>query len=916
MATGSQHSETIDLLSDSDDDVAILPQAPNSSHGQDKHIPDNTVPQNTQHPSLPSLPKQVRDEDLLPYEPPPPYGEGRVHHFHARGIDKSHYIPNDQFSCRGCSIEPLEEAYFGKQAVARHQFRSRPGAEPSTVGDMNANINPAADAVTKTITLNKRRADPIVIDAESPAISIGSITEEDNSLRLGSNILDVVHDPSTASNTEKGSDSEYDIQQISRLGATTKRASMFQSSRKGKERDRLTEMDLSNSSDDDYAPGSSHRSDPAVTLAGVNEQSYDEDFKRAVALSLQEQQAFMPRPSNSNGSSTASRSRRAIEISDDEEEELKRAIALSLQDTDAAQGNNKKKAASRMTSSQPDELRKNTTKSVLGDQVESEDATLSPSPIMQSTSDALPDRTAQATMTAAPASDATDPTTTTLANPPPAFSLAGLGRQQMEQERMARLKRKHQGDNDDEPAQKAPRVTQTGTVAATQPRTTRISPPPLQRQVRQATTTTGEFPSRKAGTPSNTATAASPWDTTPNRYPNGKVFQTFVAGYPADNTIDFPTLIADKSSLESCLLSSFIWDFDWLFPHFDLKHTKFQLVMHAKGATQREALHADFKGVPNVRLCFPPMDGMVNCMHSKLMLLFYKDEDAGPGADKGQGQDQGLRCRIVVPTANLVGFDWGVGAFMENTLWLMDLPPKHNARAQNETRFEKSLKSFLRSQTVPDDVVRKLGRFDFRETGQLGFVHTVGGMHVGDAAKSTGVCGLGQTVTALGLAIDSPIELDYVASSLGNLSDGFMSSLYLAAQGDNGFTEYDNRLGTGTGTGTAGRGAKTGVKVGQEWKTNFRFYFPSDATVRRSNGGPRNAGTICFSSKWWKNGTFPTSNMRDCISVREGLLMHNKTGESPGGRSIADNRLGLCGKRESIRKCLGSTCPGQDHETA
>jgi hypothetical protein len=43
------------------------------------------------------------------------------------------------------------------------------------------------------------------------------------------------------------------------------------------------------------------------------------------------------------------------------------------------------------------------------------------------------------------------------------------------------------------------------------------------------------------------------------------------------------------------------------------------------------------------------MDGQINCMHSKLMLLFHRDY-----------------LRIVVPTANLTTFDWGENGLMEN----------------------------------------------------------------------------------------------------------------------------------------------------------------------------------------------------------------------------------------------------------
>lgn len=54
--------------------------------------------------------------------------------------------------------------------------------------------------------------------------------------------------------------------------------------------------------------------------------------------------------------------------------------------------------------------------------------------------------------------------------------------------------------------------------------------------------------------------------------------------------------------------------------------------------------------MPRIRLCFPPMDGEVNCMHSKLMLLFHANH-----------------LRIVIPSANLDPYDWGEkGGVMEN----------------------------------------------------------------------------------------------------------------------------------------------------------------------------------------------------------------------------------------------------------
>ncbi len=218
-----------------------------------------------------------------------------------------------------------------------------------------------------------------------------------------------------------------------------------------------------------------------------------------------------------------------------------------------------------------------------------------------------------------------------------------------------------------------------------------------------------------------------------------------------------------------------------------------------------------------------------------------------------------------MPTANLVDFDWGVGSFMENTVWLIDLPLKKASSSATETHFQKSLKQFLKAQTIPEDVLQKLDCFDFSKTAQYGFVHTIGGMHSGQAWKTTGLCGMGRTITQMGLATKEHILLDYVTSSVGSLNDEFMSSMYLAAQGDDGLKEYTRRVNK----------APIGKQQGS-WKENFRLYFPSDDTVRASKGGPNKAGTICFSMKWWQNPKFPRSNMLDCISVRDRILMHNK----------------------------------------
>lgn len=56
-----------------------------------------------------------------------------------------------------------------------------------------------------------------------------------------------------------------------------------------------------------------------------------------------------------------------------------------------------------------------------------------------------------------------------------------------------------------------------------------------------------------------------------------------------------------------------------------------------------------------IRFCFPPMEHGASCMHSKLQLLKYPKY-----------------IRIVVPTGNLVAYDWGETGVMENVNAMCD----------------------------------------------------------------------------------------------------------------------------------------------------------------------------------------------------------------------------------------------------
>ena len=161
--------------------------------------------------------------------------------------------------------------------------------------------------------------------------------------------------------------------------------------------------------------------------------------------------------------------------------------------------------------------------------------------------------------------NSTSPEPTTILQPAKAGGIMGLDRKQMEAERLARqaqLKRKR-GDE--------------GKSAS-------ISPPPLSRRTRTTSPPSSSSPRKKAiaETKHTSVTSGPAPPKATLRYPDGIIKRTWISSHPrTDRDITFSELI-DAPNLKSAVLSSFIWDFDWLFTQFRTKETRFVLVMHGE----------------------------------------------------------------------------------------------------------------------------------------------------------------------------------------------------------------------------------------------------------------------------------------------------------------------------------------------
>lgn len=408
----------------------------------------------------------------------------------------------------------------------------------------------------------------------------------------------------------------------------------------------------------------------------------------------------------------------------------------------------------------------------------------------------------------------------------------GLDRKRMEQERLARSNRKRQRS---------------------------ISPPPLRRdQERPKKVVAREVIDLEADSepsPLRNSTLKSPLNDAQGKttlvqpdnfaslqYPKGAVKKTWAFGHPRENDIKIEEVL-QKDKLKVAVLSAFDWDIDWVLSKLNTQTTKMVFVMQAKGKEAQDQYRQDAADITNLRLCFPNMSGQINCMHSKLMLLF-----------------QQTHLRIVVPSANLNKHDWGEIGVMENSVFLIDLPrhpnDEHGLR-DDLTFFGKELMHFVEAKGLGQEVQTGLLKFDFSETSHLAFIHTIGGSHFGDDLKRTGIPGLGRAVRALNLESDAELEVDFTASSIGSLNDTFLKNLYLAAKG-----EQPQKI--------------ISLSVPEKLHNKFRIYFPLHQTVTASIGGPQCAGTNCLQASYYNNAKFPRDCMRDYKSTRVGLLSHNK----------------------------------------
>ena len=165
------------------------------------------------------------------------------------------------------------------------------------------------------------------------------------------------------------------------------------------------------------------------------------------------------------------------------------------------------------------------------------------------------------------------------ASEPSSFSALGIDRKKMEEERLARLKkRKAEELGETEDSEQIQRQKRTNKAAPSVP-----SPPPSDPSSRALPIVVREG---VVPTPARNAIAAKSNHRSSLPFPRGVVRKTWAYGQPRLGDDIKIEEVLQKDRLELAVLSSYQWDEEWLMSKVDIRRTKLILVAFASSEAQ------------------------------------------------------------------------------------------------------------------------------------------------------------------------------------------------------------------------------------------------------------------------------------------------------------------------------------------
>lgn len=447
---------------------------------------------------------------------------------------------------------------------------------------------------------------------------------------------------------------------------------------------------------------------------------------------------------------------------------------------------------------------------------------------------AIADSKANASPTTSIISLSTDSDADQAMSPPaaaPSSSIFLTERAQLEQERLARLKRLR-GDSDD---------------------SNRAVPPPPKRSMDDA------HASQEKEVALDPEGGEVFWDGELRQTANKHV-EPRRNGEDGKPVFRLSQIIGDKSQIELAIISTYALQLSWIYTFFD---PSTPVVLVTQPAPSENGSATVKQVLPNWIRVTPFLRGGRGVMHMKFFLLFYKSG----------------RLRIVISTANLMDHDW---RDIENTVWVQDVPRRpspvpHEPKADDfPSVFERVLYAInvapaitsLVSTDHPNIPLTALRagvlrtRWDFSRV-RPALVPSLAGKHEGwPTVLKSGHTALMRAVNRLNPQ-QRAVSLEYQGSSIGAYSAGWLAEFILSARG----TSPEAALNA-----PKSRRAATTMPA----PNTLKILFPTLDWVRNSVLGEAGGGTMFCRKNTWEAAKFPRNLFGESRSRRGRVLMHSK----------------------------------------
>ncbi|RIA86535.1 tyrosyl-DNA phosphodiesterase I [Glomus cerebriforme] len=327
------------------------------------------------------------------------------------------------------------------------------------------------------------------------------------------------------------------------------------------------------------------------------------------------------------------------------------------------------------------------------------------------------------------------------------------------------------------------------------------------------------------------------------RYLDGVTKLTYVPGYGEENYVKIDDLI-EKSALKQAFLSTMIVDFAWLFAKLPNNR---QIVL-AKDWDINNNESQGLTGIPNTNYLIvhaPKSESGFGCFHAKLMLLFFDNW-----------------MRVVVSSGNLIPQDWEL---CENVVFIQDFPSRDKSEEYNGLpEFAQTINDMLVNMGLKTHIITRLPEYDYSKAKAV-LIPSIPGTHRGmENIKKFGHGRICKAVKEL-CGERKDVQLEFQSSSIGSLNKQYLNEFYRSARGLDPVSAQSLPR------------PKKGEVVPLPPIT---VVYPSRKVVDESkydhSAKLSIASTICLSGQAYNKDTFPKGILRNCISKRDGLLMHSK----------------------------------------